>query len=302
MADLGDRKEYMGGSDAAAAVGASPFKTQLELYLEKVGEKELPDLSDNEKVYWGTALEDPIAKAVEDRYGTKLVRMNKTLQDAEYPFMRGHIDRRLSGVKEIAEIKAIGSDRDWGEPGTAEVPVYYLTQGYHYLGLMPEFEACNYYVLVRGQELRHYRVPRDDEAIELLRAHMIHFWERHVVPHSPPEATTLRDVSLLFPRSHAEILQANDAIRSAFMQRTLLQEQVKDLQERLDAFDLTIKHYMGEADQCNDGNLKLATWKQQSRTAVDQKKLKQEYPDVYEACKKTSKFRVFRTYRRKDDE
>lgn len=54
---LSVRKTGIGGSDAAAAVGLNPYKSQLELWLEKTGrdgDLPKPDPSDTkEPVYWG---------------------------------------------------------------------------------------------------------------------------------------------------------------------------------------------------------------------------------------------------------
>jgi putative phage-type endonuclease len=55
------RKTGIGGSDAAAAVGLSPYKSPLELWLEKTNRDATlpkPDPQDTtEPVYWGTLLE-----------------------------------------------------------------------------------------------------------------------------------------------------------------------------------------------------------------------------------------------------
>lgn len=64
---LAVRKTGIGGSDAAAAVGLSPYKSQLELWLEKTGRDAglvTPDPQDTkEPVYWGTLLEPIVAAA-----------------------------------------------------------------------------------------------------------------------------------------------------------------------------------------------------------------------------------------------
>jgi len=55
------RKQGIGSSDAAAAVGLNPYKSQLELWLEKTGrDTGLPktDPDDEESaMYWGNVLE-----------------------------------------------------------------------------------------------------------------------------------------------------------------------------------------------------------------------------------------------------
>lgn len=59
------RKKGIGSSDAAAAVGLNPYKSQLELWLEKTGrDAGLPkaDPHDEESpLYWGNVLEPIVA-------------------------------------------------------------------------------------------------------------------------------------------------------------------------------------------------------------------------------------------------
>lgn len=62
------RKRGIGGSDAAAALGMSPWKTQLELYLEKRGELMAPDI-DSEAMLWGRVLEPVIRQQYAERTG-----------------------------------------------------------------------------------------------------------------------------------------------------------------------------------------------------------------------------------------
>ena len=40
----------IGGSDASAVLGLNPYKTNIELYLEKTGQRMAPDISDKDYV------------------------------------------------------------------------------------------------------------------------------------------------------------------------------------------------------------------------------------------------------------
>lgn len=53
---LNIRKIGIGGSEAAAALGLNPWKSQFQLWLEKTGVVEAEDLTNNEFVYWGRCL------------------------------------------------------------------------------------------------------------------------------------------------------------------------------------------------------------------------------------------------------
>ena len=45
------RQSGIGSSDAAVAIGLSPYKSPLSLWLEKTNRRPLPDLSNNEAVF-----------------------------------------------------------------------------------------------------------------------------------------------------------------------------------------------------------------------------------------------------------
>lgn len=56
------RKGGIGSSDAAAAVGLSPYKSQLELWMEKTGRSEgFQPKGLDDPTYWGTQLEPLVA-------------------------------------------------------------------------------------------------------------------------------------------------------------------------------------------------------------------------------------------------
>ena len=59
---LRGRSGGIGGSDAAAAIGRSPWRTNYELWLIKTGRKQAEDISNSELVRYGTKAEDPLRK------------------------------------------------------------------------------------------------------------------------------------------------------------------------------------------------------------------------------------------------
>ena len=54
------RRRGIDGSDASVILGLNPWKTQMDLWLEKTGE--FTEDEDNEKMYWGRILEDIVAQ------------------------------------------------------------------------------------------------------------------------------------------------------------------------------------------------------------------------------------------------
>ena len=55
---LSERKKGIGGSDASVIVGLNKWTSPFTRWMEKTGQAEAEDLSDNEYVYWGNVLEE----------------------------------------------------------------------------------------------------------------------------------------------------------------------------------------------------------------------------------------------------
>ena len=111
---LNVRKNGIGSSDAAAAVGLNPYKSQLELWMEKTGRdadlpKPDPD-DDSSPMYWGTLLEAFVATHYTKKTGNKIRRINAVLQHPEYSWMLANLDREVMGSTEvqILECKTAG--------------------------------------------------------------------------------------------------------------------------------------------------------------------------------------------------
>ena len=64
-----ERMMYIGGSDIAAIMGQSRWKTPYRLWAEKTGKIEVPDLSTNESVEMGTRLEQFVADLFSEKTG-----------------------------------------------------------------------------------------------------------------------------------------------------------------------------------------------------------------------------------------
>lgn len=130
------RKTGIGGSDAAAILGLSPFKSNIEVWEEKVGFREPEDISDKPQVAYGTEAEDMLVKLFELDYPQYLVKQNKR---AVYRrgFMFASLDAELleyatkaQGFLETktTEIHSAAALQKWD----GHIPEYYYAQVLHY--------------------------------------------------------------------------------------------------------------------------------------------------------------------------
>ena len=154
------RKQGIGSSDAAAAVGLNPYKSQLQLWMEKTGrDGDLPKTDPNDEsspMYWGNLLEAIVAAHYSKRTGYKVRRINAVLQHPTVPWMLANIDREVIGAPDvqILECKTAGMNgaRLWKEG----VPEYVQLQVMHQLAVTGK-PAADVAVLICGQELQ---IPR----------------------------------------------------------------------------------------------------------------------------------------------
>jgi putative phage-type endonuclease len=256
------RKNGIGGSDAAAAVGLSPWKTALELYLEKTGQTEPPDFSDNQKIEFGNKLEAVIADTYAERTGYKIRRVNRTLHHPEYDWMLCHLDREVLGNgKRALECKATSSYmvRDWGEEGTDEVPEQVLIQCQHNLAVSGK-DVMDVPVLVGGYDFRIYSVERDEGLISNLIDREADFWDRVKTVNQPDpdfnHRTTEELFKRMYPGTNGETIELPGEAHNWHIAMNEAKEQVKLYKGVIDGAKAHLLHLMGEAavGRLPDGN------------------------------------------------
>ena len=289
------RKRGIGSSDAGAAVGLHPYKSQLELWMEKTGrDGGLPKTDPNDEaspMYWGTLLESIVASHYTKRTGRRVRRINAVLQHPTEPWMLANIDREVTGSEEvqILECKTAGMNgaRLWKDG----VPEYVQLQVMHQLAVTGK-QAADVAVLICGQELQIHRIERDESMIHRLMALERQFWsyvERDQAP--PVDGSDSADLALraLYPHDSGQTLDfTHDSGMSAAFSDLLVIRQVLATNTHFEAqVKQHIQQRMGDATRAvfETGSV---TWKR-SKDGVgldilsllkDQPDLAQQYPLV----------------------
>ncbi len=189
---LSYRRRGIGGSDAAAILGISPYRTAVDLYYDKL---DLP--VDDDEGNWvamemGTLLEDLVARIFAQKTGLHIYRRKCMFQHPEHPWMLADLDYLVDlpdGTTAILEIKTTNYNaRDkWEHDGREIVPVYYETQGRHYMAVMNLNRV--YYCCLYGNnedEVMIRRIDRDIDYESELIALEEDFWLNHVQVQVPP--------------------------------------------------------------------------------------------------------------------
>ncbi len=285
------RKNGIGSSDAAAAVGLNPYQSMLELWLIKTGrDAELPQIDpsdDSHPTYWGTLLEPFVAEYYTRHTGRRVRRVNAVLQHPEHAWMLANIDREIVGAPDvqILECKTSGGFgvRLWKDG----VPEYVLVQVQHQLAVTGR-QAADVCVVLGGQEARIHRIERDDELI----AHLIElerrFWH-YVETDTPPPAdgsdSAAQALQALYPRDRGLSidLSVEPAMTEAFTRLVALRAELADKEKQEALLKQTLQQRMGEASRAcfPEGEI---TWKRTKDVqSVDVARLARERPELIEA-------------------
>jgi putative phage-type endonuclease len=294
------RNMGIGGSDAGSIMGLNPYKSPFQLWMEKTGQINQEDLSDNEYVYWGTVLEEAVAHRFTEVTGKRLQRRG-TLQSEEYPFMLANVDRMVIGEDAGLECKTANafSSRKWDGD---EIPDSYYCQCLHYMAVT----GCQKWyiaVLVGGNHFIWKEISRNEEDIQALIKAESEFWEKVQKKEMPPVDWTVSCADALKEKFHdnGEEMELPDEAGDILKELDTYQDAEKALKQNIQLQKNKICAILGDFQIGRIGDRKV-TWRTQSaRESVDLKKLKKE-PDIYLQLKndgfikKTEPIRVLRIY------
>lgn len=205
---LKNRSKYIGGSDVACILGYNPWKTNLQLYREKVGLVEAPDLSGNAAVEYGTKAEEHIRALFQldhPELEVSYVPYN-SWHNSKYPFAACSLDgwsaEKETGRKGILEIKTacITSKQQASKWKDNHIPDNYYCQILFYLGvtewqfvdlrasLKYAFPNSDVYSVMKDYHVERTEVEQD---IEIIMQAATAFAERLRKGEEPPLLLTI---------------------------------------------------------------------------------------------------------------
>ena len=290
------RNSGIGGSDAGVIAGLNRWKSPYQLWLEKTGQVEPEDLSDNEYVYWGTVLEQVVADRFCELTGKKVYRKGM-MQNNNDEWLLANVDRLVVGEKAGLECKTANgfAGKEWEDD---KVPDSYYLQCQHYMmatGCEKWYIAC----LIGGNHFVYKEIPRNEDDITSLYAAEKAFWTVNVKGGIMPEVdgsdsctAALRE---RFPGGSAEEVTLPDAAIGILDNLDQLKETKKDIEGQIGKAQNEICAMLGDCEVGYAGERKV-TWKTQAgRVTVNSKKLKAEKPEIFAAySKQGNPIRVFK--------
>lgn len=288
-----DRTKFLGGSDAAAVMGLSPWATPVELWQQKTGRrpKPEPDRAQLKRFERGHRLEPFIRDMAIDKLlamglQVELITSNARYVDPEHPFMSCEIDWELrltgelaiGGVPVVLDREHVNCDaksvtgfarKKWGEEDTEDVPIEYAAQ--FMFGLMVTGRRyCLVAALRSFDDVDIYWTVRDDETIAAMRPKLVSFWLDHVVADVAPDPLVYDDIKALFPLDDGTAVEADEEVAGKVARLRVVKSSKKLLEDEEEALKFDIAEFISPHARLAFEGQDIASWKAQNDTRLDQ--------------------------------
>ncbi|NCC85829.1 MAG: hypothetical protein EOM03_17175 [Clostridia bacterium] len=256
---LSERRRGIGGSDAAKVLGVSRWGGPLSVWMEKTGRIQLPPAG--EAAYWGTVLEDIVAREFEKRSGLRVRRANKIFIHPEYPWMIANVDRVVVGQNKGVECKTVSAFLAGNWVGD-ELPDDYYIQVQHYIAVKG-WDSCFVPALIGGQRFVWKECERDTSLVPLIVEKEREFWEEFVLKDVPPPIGIHDDPAKLFPDQAKPDMIAPTEESASWAQQLA---RVKAVIKEAEADQLRLENLLKAAIGEKAGIEGLCSWKQSQPT------------------------------------
>ncbi len=189
------RMNGIGASEIASVMGLNPYKSSIELFYEKIGQKEIYK-GENPAMFWGTELESVIAdkwqywdpanpgqeRMIENFRAINLIRrcekVNRYISNPAFPQLFVSLDRRIhknAGLGEGAlEVKTISgfAAGQW----ESEIPPMYIVQLQQQL-MVCDFNYGELAILKDGRTMEVYPFEKNETIQASIAERSKFFWD-----------------------------------------------------------------------------------------------------------------------------
>lgn len=294
------RKKSVGGSEIAAALGLSRWRSPFDVWAEKTGHVTRKD-EPTDAMRFGTLLEPVIRKEFARRNGLEVCECPYILAHKDYPFMTCNLDGYVKlpdgscAVLEIKTANTFASD-DWANMGA---PIEYVMQVQYYLAIT-QMRFAYLAVLIGSSDYRQVIIERDDEVIAVIIEKLKDFWKM-VETNTPPTVRGMDNniLASLYPNSRTTVMalgKEHEAILTQYEEAKKAMDEAKKLKEDAEA---KLKALMQDNEVACCGEYKVS-WKSSSRTTFSSDKAKELLNmEQIKSCMVESSVRTFRVTKAK---
>ncbi len=261
----------IGGSDVAAILNISKFKTAVQVWDEKVNkilsQEPRPDDPATSLRYWGKAFEPAILEAYSVVTKHDIINGDSCgqMSHPDHPWLIANIDAFAltpEDGKIVVEAKMCARPvkGEWGDNYTDVIKMEYMCQVQHYMHVTG-LKRADVAAMINGI-LRIYTVDYTESIINLIMPKLDEFWNHHVKKQIPPPVSNYNDVRLIYKNSVDEEIEANEKCLDAISKYVMRAAEKKKITEEQEKEKTIIAEFMGSNARLVADGTKLATFAQ----------------------------------------
>lgn len=273
------RLNGIGASESAALLGCDPYKTAVDLYLNKTTGK---SIEDNHTMRYGRDIEPIIAKWFSEDTGFEVIEDNTMRFDTVEPLFFANLDRLINfeGKQYPLELKSTTENlwkiRQEEANADEENPVPFLShfiQVQHQLAVFGAdwayiaYEISGYY----GKKLVYIKIDRNEAVIHKIRETVKNFWENNVLKLTPPKAESREDLEKYLIPEAGKKVEATENILRMIQDLKLLHEEKKMFEDRIKQIQTELAFFMDNAEILTHNGTALVTYKTVERKGYEVK-------------------------------
>lgn len=274
------RKLGLGGSDMAAVLGLSPWRSPIDVWLDKTSDT--VEEKESEPMYWGNVLEEVVAQEFAKRSGYKVRNNNFTLQSEEYPYLLANIDREIVGIDAGLECKTANAFKanEWDGDN---VPDAYYIQCQHYMAVTGK---ASWWIaaLIGGNTFVYKEIKRNDEVIQAIIDTGAAFWELVESKTMPaPDDTKQCENALkkLYQKSNGQSVELPANYGNMIIDYLEIKNQLSELETKKRGIENVMKDFLKDNERATYGE-HFVSWKStKPRETFDAKAFKDDYPELH---------------------
>lgn len=270
------RKQGIGASEIAAVLGVDPYKTALDVYLEKTGQ--VAAFEGNEFTLWGNRLQAVIADEYAERMGVD-VTPGQTVIHPQHPwalctpdYLVGVVGATPGGPRTHGlECKNRNhfNQKAWGESGTDEVPLEVAAQCLWSMAITG-LRKWDVAVLLGGNRLGIYHLDYDAGLAAAMLEQGLAFWRDYVLTRTTPpldgSESSSRYLAGKWPIHGEGLKDATEEVAAMGEQLRIMRKLLKGTDSDKSALENLIKDFIGEQAGVRFPDGGKITWKRPKAT------------------------------------
>lgn len=281
-----ERLKGVGASEVAAIVGLNPFKSAMDVFMEKRGI--VPPFAGNTATKWGNKLEDVVRSAYLEQMeeGGMPLGLDRTFDGTRTVWKPGTpyfctpdaiVYRDLSpfgedGYRWGLECKVRdprGSDQ-WGAPGTDQIPADIAIQCQWSMGVTG-IKRWDVAVLLGNKDFRIYSLTFSPEVWDELETTVAEFWRQTEAGIAPPldasEGTQRFLKAVYGTQQDRDLVPATPELEAAMCGLHVLKSEMKAMEEEAATHEAVLKNAIGVHGGLDAPTFR-ATWNQAKPSLV----------------------------------